>query len=93
MKNPEGRTEDHPVLLSLKHAGTALTGTAGPTADQQSEIKEGKVDGDKLDFKVNVEDASVSIQLRVDGERLKGEAIINTPEGKLTAGLDVARVP
>ena len=93
MKNPEGQTEAHPVWMSLKQTGDSLTGTAGPTADRQSEIKDGKVDGDKLEFKVNVEDASVNIQLRAEGERLKGEAIISTPEGKLTAGLDLKRVP
>ena len=93
MKTPDGQTNEQPAWMALKQAGAALTGTAGPSADRQSEIKDGKVDGDQLEFRVAVEDAIVMIKLRSEGERLKGQAIIETPDGKVTAGLDLKRVP
>ena len=93
MKTPDGQTNEQPAWLALKQSGTALTGTAGPSADRQSEIKDGKIDGDQLEFRVKVEDAVVMIKLRSEGERLKGQAIIETPDGTVTAGLDLKRVP
>ena len=93
MKMPDGQTQAQPAWMSLKQANGALTGTAGPSADRQSEIKDGKVDGDRLEFKITVEDAMVMIKLRTEGDGLKGDAIIDTPDGKMTGALDLKRVP
>ena len=78
--------------MTLKQAGALVTGTAGPSATQQSEIKDGKADGDQVEFKVVVGEAVANVKLRLDGDRLKGEAIIDTPDGKVTATLDLKRV-
>jgi len=93
MKTPDGNVEHQPAWMSLKQAGNVLTGTAGPTAERQSEIKEGKVDGDQLEFKVMVEESVVMIKLRSEGDSLKGDAVIDTPDGKMTASMDLKRVP
>ncbi len=93
VKTPDGQANEQPAWMSLKQVGSALTGTAGPAADRQSTIQEGKVDGDRVEFKVSIEDAVVNIRLRADAEQLKGEAIIETPDGKMTASLNLKRVP
>jgi hypothetical protein len=91
-KTPDG-DETQPALMLLKQAGTAVTGTAGADANQQAEIKDGKLDGDQVSFKVAVGDAVASVRMRLDGDRLKGQAIIDTPDGQITAVLDLKRVP
>ena len=89
-KTPDG---DHPdaVFMSLKQTGSVITGTAGPSADRQSEIKEGKIDGSQIQFKVAVGDATAFIHLKLDGDTLKGQADVDTPDGKVSAALDLKR--
>ena len=91
-KTPDGDSNQETAYMSLKQAGNAVTGTAGANAGQQSAIKDGKVDGDQVEFKVSVGEATANVRLRMDGDRMKGEAVIDTPDGKVTASLDLKRV-
>jgi len=91
-KTPDGDSNPEAAWMTLKQAGALVTGTAGPSATQQSEIKDGKADGDQVEFKVVVGEAVANVKLRLDGDRLKGEAIIDTPDGKVTATLDLKRI-
>jgi hypothetical protein len=91
-KTPDGETGQGTAWMFLKQSGALLTGTAGGTADQQSEIKDGKADGDHFEFKVVVGEATANVKLRLDGDSLKGEAVIDTPDGQVTAVLDLKRV-
>jgi len=92
-KTADGEVNHDAAYMSFKQTGNVLTGTAGGDPNRQSEITEGKVDGEELSFKVAVGEAVASVKLRFDGERLKGEATIETPDGKVTAALDLKRVP
>ena len=92
-KTPGGETVHDSVWMSLKQDGTLVTGTAGPGADRQVEIKDGKIDGDQVQFKVAVGEATANVRLKLDGETLKGQAEVDTPDGKLVVGLDLKRVP
>jgi hypothetical protein len=92
-KSPSGESNTDSAWISLKQVGTVLTGTAGPNAETQSEIRDGKADGDQFEFKVSVKDATATVRLKLDGESLKGEATIETPDGQMKASLDLKRVP
>ena len=93
MKTADGQAVHDSVWMNFKQTGTALTGTAGPGADRQAEIKEGKVDGTQVQFKLSLEDATATVRLTIDGEQLKGQAEVQTPDGKLVVDLDLKRVP
>ncbi|HEY3743563.1 MAG TPA: hypothetical protein VGL53_27145, partial [Bryobacteraceae bacterium] len=75
-KTPDGETNDGTAWVVLTQSGNALTGTAGPSADKQSPITDGKVDGDTVVFKVQVEDNVAVVTMRVVGDTLKGQAVI-----------------
>ena len=74
-----------PIYLILKQQGTAVTGTAGPSANQQMlKIADGKMDADRLSFKVG----PLEVSLRVQGDDLAGEL----KEPNDTAPLTLTRV-
>jgi len=89
---PEGQSDGQPALVVLKHTGDTVTGTAGPSADQQWPISNVKLDGDKLSFDVTAENGmSLKMSLVVDGDHMKGD-ITMTREGQtMKAKLDVTK--
>ena len=93
VKTPDGNTEEQSAWVSLTQTGTTVTGSAGESADRTSPIREGKVDGDTVEFKVTAGDAEAKVRLRLEGDHLKGVAIVETPDGVVTGNLDLKRVP
>lgn len=93
MKTPDGQAMHDSVWMSLKQTGAVVTGTAGPGSDRQTEIKEGKVDGARVQFSLAIEDSTATVRLTLEGEQLKGQAEVQTPDGKLVLDLDLKRVP
>lgn len=91
-KTPDGETNNETAWVALTQSGSALTGTAGPSEDKQSPITEGKVNGDQVEFKVQVEDNVAIVKLTLVGDTLKGQAVIETQDGKVTAELNLKRV-
>jgi hypothetical protein len=64
--------ESHPLYFVIKHSGAMVTGTGGPSAEEQHPIQNGKVVGDKISFDVDGGDAQLHFDLAPDGESLKG---------------------
>ena len=62
------------AILVLNQAGSTVTGTAGPSEDQTLPISNGKMAGSKLTFVVQGDDISITFNLTLDGDRLKGDA-------------------
>lgn len=84
------------VLMILTHKGAELTGTAGPNADRQWKIQNGKVDGAKVAFDVQGGDGDGGPVLKftmtfADGH-LKGDIAASRGEQKMSAKVDVTRV-
>jgi ketosteroid isomerase-like protein len=88
---PDGSAQHDTAVLILKQDGSAITGSAGPSEDQQMPIKSGKIDGQAIDLKVEADGLSMHFLLRLDGDHLKGEANEETPGGKISAKVDVVR--
>ena len=93
---PGGQQITENVLMILTHKGAELTGTAGPNADKQWKIQNGKVDGNKVAFDVQGGDGDGGPLLKfnmtfADGH-LKGDIAASRGEEKMSAKVDVARV-
>ena len=58
-----------PIYLVLKQTGSTITGTAGPSAGQQMLKFEGQVEGDRVTLKAG----PIQMDVRLDGDDLKGE--------------------
>ena len=92
-KTPDGNTEEQSAWVSLTQTGTTVTGSAGESADRAAPIRDGKVDGDTVEFKVTAGENEAKVRLRLEGDHLKGVAMVETPDGMVTANLDLKRVP
>jgi ketosteroid isomerase-like protein len=89
----DGNIHPDTALLVLKQEGTAITGTAGPNEGEQSPISAGTVAGQEIQFTIDTHGGrTMEFLLRLEDDHLKGYANGETPEGKVTAAIDVARV-
>jgi hypothetical protein len=75
----------------IKQAGTSLTGTAGPSSDEQWPIEGGKAAANKISFAVRAPDgAGYKVDLALDGDNLRGditaEAGAEAIKGKIAFG-------
>lgn len=88
---PDGGQESHSAYLVLKQEGAKLSGTAGPDANKQHAIENGKAEEGSLAFEVKTEDSVMKFALTQEGDQIKGE-IKREREGEAqTAKLDVKR--
>jgi hypothetical protein len=69
-----------PVVIVLKQDGAKLTGSGGPSEDQQFPMRNGKIDGDKITFEVVADEEKVfKLAFTVKGETIEGQGI--SPDG------------
>ena len=62
------------ACLILKQDGTTLTGTGGPTEEQQMPIQKGKVDGNKITFEIALDqDRVMSFTLQAEADSITGD--------------------
>lgn len=88
----DGQAHDESAYMVFTQKGEDLTGTAGPTADQQWPIVKGKVKGDKVTFDVQSDNALIHIELTFKDGHLKGEAHAEQDGRALSAVIDLERV-
>lgn len=91
MIGADGQTKDSGALLVLKQEGSQITGTAGPTEDEQYTIQNGKIEGNKLTLDVAHGDHPIHLELVVAEDRIQGDARGSGEEGEFRAKLDVKR--
>jgi ketosteroid isomerase-like protein len=90
---PDGSVKNDTAWFDFKQAGTVLAGTAGPNETQQSEIKDGKVNGQEVQFTIERQGGKVLIfNLHRDGDDMKGEANGELSEGKVKVQVHVTRL-
>ena len=89
----DGSIHPDTALLILKQDGAAITGTAGPNENEQSPISLGMVTGQDIQFNIDTQGGrTMTFLLRLDDDHLKGYAGGETPDGKVTAAIDVTRL-
>lgn len=82
----DGETHEDPFYAVLKQDGGALTGTAGPDADHQYRISNGKIvtakDVTTATFEVIVNGVHTALDLKLVEGALKGTAVIEGEDGQ-----------
>ncbi|MEX2271385.1 MAG: hypothetical protein WD690_07950 [Vicinamibacterales bacterium] len=90
----DGTPREMKIELTLTHKGKDLTGSAGPSAEQQWPLSNGVVAGDKVTFQVqeNSNGPLISFTLTHAKDRLTGQASGEDDGRKLSAKIDAGRV-
>lgn len=87
---PDGQ-ESGPAHLILKQEGAKLTGTAGPRADEQRDIQNGKAQDGTITFEIGEDNATMKFSLKQEGDEIKG-TVSRERDGQVqTAKLAVTR--
>lgn len=69
----DGENHTETAYLILKQDGAALTGSGGPSEENQMAIRNGKIDGSKVTFEIALdEDRVMSFAFQSDGDNLTG---------------------
>jgi hypothetical protein len=91
MIGPNGETKETPALLMLKQSGTNITGTVGPSADEQFPIQKGKIEGDKITLEADHDGRTMKIDLVLAADRITGELNMSGEGQTMKAKIDVSR--
>ena len=83
--------EENSAILHLKQNGSEITGTAGPSEEQQYAITNGKLDGDKITFQLPTEGPIVRFELSLVDDHMKGHATFDLDGKPKTVTLDLIR--
>lgn len=87
----DGQSKQDTIHMVLKQNGTELTGTAGPSADQQWPISNGKIDGGSVTFDVQTPEPLIKFDLKLVEGHLKGGAKAEHEGRSMTAVVDAQR--
>jgi hypothetical protein len=91
VQTPDG-PKDATAAFVLKQSGAEVTGTAGPNAERQAPIQNGKIADGKMTFELATPDGAViKFDLTVDGDRMKGEANAEASGQRMNIKLDLKR--
>ena len=91
MTGPNGETNEGTALLILKQSGTDISGTVGPSEDEQFPIQKGKIEGDKITLEADHDGHTMKIDLVLADDRITGEAHMDAEGQTLKAKIDVSR--
>jgi hypothetical protein len=88
----DGQMQEDTMHFSLKQSGDRLTGTAGPTPQQQAPIRNAKVDGNRITFETPVPQGVFQFDLTLEDGHLKGTLVANAQGQSFKATVDATRV-
>jgi len=84
--------EEDTVYLSLKQTANEITGTAGPSAEQQKPIQNGRIEGNHITMEVLVPGGVFKFDINLEGDHLKGEVVATAQGQTVKAQMDATRV-
>ncbi len=70
------------AYLVLKQTGTEVTGTGGPTADDQHLTVKGSIDGDRITLVADHEGMKIKFDLVLSDGHMRGEANMTGEQGQ-----------
>jgi hypothetical protein len=88
---PDGKTSDDTVHLVLKQNGATISGTAGPSADQQLPIAKGSIAGNKVTLELPIPDGMFKFDVTLEGDHLRGDVIRTSGAESVKAKMDATR--
>ena len=71
--SPDGEARESTAVMLLKQTGSDITGTAGPSENEQHLTLKGKIDGDKITLAAEDEGRSVHLDLVLAADRITGD--------------------
>ncbi|BDC52823.1 hypothetical protein F183_A51380 [Bryobacterales bacterium F-183] len=77
---PEG-PRPSPAYAILKQNGTELTGSGGPTEDEQYTIRKAVMSGDKLTFEVDNDNGPLKFTVTAKGDTIEGDLVQERSDG------------
>jgi hypothetical protein len=81
-----------PALLILKQTGGEITGSVGPSDDQQFPVKKGTIAGSKITLEIEPhENQSIKVELVLAGEKMTGDLTMSRDGETRTGKVEVAR--
>jgi hypothetical protein len=89
---PNGETKETGAVFMLKQNGADITGTVGPTEEDQLPIQKGKIEGDKITLETDHDGHTMTFSLVLASGRIKGEAQMSRDGQTMKAKIDVTRV-
>ncbi len=89
--NRDGQVRSAPILMTLRQSGQDVTGTAGPSADRQQEIRKGKISEDRLTFEIQDGTGYATVELTAAEGSLRGQATFHRDYGVVTMKLALKR--
>jgi ketosteroid isomerase-like protein len=93
ISKPDGTIDHQTAFFILKQNGSQISGSAGATEHQQSEITEGSIAQQKVHIVIAVRPGtSVSFDLQLDGTHLRGAATGNLWEKNTRIIVDTVRM-
>jgi hypothetical protein len=87
-----GETKDSTALLKLTQMGSDITGTVGPSEEEQFPIQKGKIEGDKITLEADHDGQTIKFNLVLAADRITGEANMSHGDETAKAKLDLKRV-
>jgi len=91
MTIPNGETHDSTAVLVLKQTGMEITGTVGPSADEQHTIQKGKIEGNKITMEAERHGNLIKFDLVIAADRIAGDASLSVDGQAGKAKLEVTR--
>lgn len=88
---PDGEARESTAVLMLKQNGSAITGTVGPTENDQHMAVKGKIDGDKTTLNAEDEGRAVTFDLVLAADRISGDMNMVHSGQTAQAKIDVKR--
>jgi hypothetical protein len=88
---PDGETKAAQAYMVLKQDGNAITGTAGPSVDEQFPIRAGSIDENRITMEADADGGVIKFELALDGEHIRGTAKGEHEGKKMLAKLDLKR--
>lgn len=89
--SPDGGPGPH--YMVLKQEGGTVTGTAGPTENQQMAITNGTVTGDTLKFDISIPNGpTLKFEFKVTGDAMDGTAVLEMNGQKQQMKLSAKRI-
>ena len=88
----EGADHSIPQLIILKQQGSTLSGSAGPDANGQYPLENGRVDGHKASFQVTTGEWRFTYYLSLEENFLSGDLKLESATESRTAKVTLTRM-
>jgi hypothetical protein len=88
---PDGEARESTAVMVLKQSGSAITGTVGPTENDQHMTVSGKIDGNKITLDGESDGRAVTFDLVLAADRISGNMNMVHNGQTAKAKLDVTR--